>query len=489
MDNLRPSQVTNRHIFAIILLAIMVSVFFQGTRGLYETSEGRYAECAREMIESGNYLEPKLGYHPHWSKPPLTYWAIAGGIKLLGYSEWGVRLFNIIAFLSTCIAVYFLGETLFEKSSGAVSALVYASSPFPVFGAYAVTTDTLLSMWEAYAVLSYIKAYKSKTSEVSSMWIIGMWIFLGLGFLTKGPPALLILAPIIIWNLWKGKGVKIINIKGLVLFIAIGFSWFIYVCIKDYHLFRYFLGVEIKERIFSSSMHHSEWYAPFTIYLPALTLGSGIWIYFILRKEFKELKKLLRPKSIFVTDNGFLFLWIVIPLTVFSVVKSRLWLYVLPIYVPVSIVLGRAILNIINNKRASLKGIIKYAYIMGICLIIIKGVSAFYPNKNNMKQLYQWIKRIEPENYEVMVFNQPKLFGLQYYLNGKLKRIAEGKRDWSDYDINGLIDVIKRKKSQILLISDSRDKKTLTDILKENNVSFSLFSSKYWHLFKINTRI
>ena len=68
----------------LIAPAFLAAFAFQGSRGLYETSEGCYAECAREMIESGNYLEPTLGYRPHWTKPPMTYWAIAAGIRLAG---------------------------------------------------------------------------------------------------------------------------------------------------------------------------------------------------------------------------------------------------------------------------------------------------------------------------------------------------------------------------------------------------------------------
>lgn len=56
--------------------ALIAALIFHGTRGLYETTEGRYAECAREMAQSGSWLEPTLNNAPHWTKPPVTYWAI-----------------------------------------------------------------------------------------------------------------------------------------------------------------------------------------------------------------------------------------------------------------------------------------------------------------------------------------------------------------------------------------------------------------------------
>lgn len=68
----------------IIILSAFIALVFQRSRGLYETTEGRYAECAWEMFVRGKFLEPTLDFLPHWTKPPLTYWAIEAGIALLG---------------------------------------------------------------------------------------------------------------------------------------------------------------------------------------------------------------------------------------------------------------------------------------------------------------------------------------------------------------------------------------------------------------------
>jgi len=267
--------------WVMILLALLVSFSFQGTRGLYETTEGRYAECAREMIESGNYLEPTLDYKPHWSKPPLTYWAIAGGIKLLGRSEWGVRFYDAVAFFLTVLVVSAIGKALWGETAGYIAGLIYLSSPFPVYGACAVSTDTLLTLWELCAVFCYLIAYKGQSETKSSLWVPGMWIFFGLGFLTKGPPALIPLMPICIWNYRNSKKVKLANPVGIFLFMLIGFSWYLIVCFKHPGLLSYFLGREVVARVASSSFHrNSEWYKPFVIYLPLLIFGAGPWLYF-----------------------------------------------------------------------------------------------------------------------------------------------------------------------------------------------------------------
>ncbi len=73
----------NRFYGIMLCMAIIVAFAFQGSRGIYDTTEGRYAEVAREMLESGNYLEPTLMYQPHWTKPPLAYLFRTGPDRLL----------------------------------------------------------------------------------------------------------------------------------------------------------------------------------------------------------------------------------------------------------------------------------------------------------------------------------------------------------------------------------------------------------------------
>jgi 4-amino-4-deoxy-L-arabinose transferase-like glycosyltransferase len=78
-NNLRDKPTSSSQFRVVLAIAFLITSVFQGSRGLYETTEGRYAECGREMLIAGKYLEPTLDFKPHWTKPPMTYWAIAGG--------------------------------------------------------------------------------------------------------------------------------------------------------------------------------------------------------------------------------------------------------------------------------------------------------------------------------------------------------------------------------------------------------------------------
>jgi len=79
----------------IILLAVLFGALFAfllGSAPLVNPDEGRYAEVPREMIASGDWVTPRLDGVPYFEKPPLMYWAVAACERILGPSEWSVRL-------------------------------------------------------------------------------------------------------------------------------------------------------------------------------------------------------------------------------------------------------------------------------------------------------------------------------------------------------------------------------------------------------------
>jgi 4-amino-4-deoxy-L-arabinose transferase-like glycosyltransferase len=221
----RPRLAADRSRLLLVLALSAVSVVaFQGSRGLYDHTEGRYAEIAREMIASGDYLEPTLDHVPHWAKPPLTYWAIAAGVRVLGRNAWGARFYDVFAFVITVLAVTVCARALWDGTTGFVAGLVYLSSFLPAAGANLATTDTLLAMWEALGVLFYVLAYRSPDRGRSRTWVRLMWLAFGLGFFTKGPPALLPLLALVAFHLHARRPFALGDILGFLLFAASALS-------------------------------------------------------------------------------------------------------------------------------------------------------------------------------------------------------------------------------------------------------------------------
>lgn len=473
----------------VVVLAIISSFSFQGSRGLYETTEGRYAESAREMVETGKYLIPTLDYEPHWTKPPLAYWGIATGILLFGQSEWGVRFSNSLSYFFTIILVIILGSLLWEYRVGLIAGLIYLSSPFPFFGVNAVSTDTLLTLWEIFAVLCFLKAYRADELKRKTAWIAGMWFIFGLGFLTKGPPSLLPLIPIIVWNYTRKNKVALFRGFGVPLFLVTAFSWFIIVSIKNPHLVTYFLKTEVLDRVSSAAVHNPEWYSPFTIYLPVLLGGQGAWIYFCIRGLWRSARS--GPKRIlsFIKKNEevlFAVLWILIPLLIFSISKSRLELYVLPLYAPIALLIARWIHG---YEGIAWKRLIFIGFISVVLLTAFRLGVSYVPNRNNMRQVYIMGQQAGSSNAEYYVFEEDKLFGMQFYLNGTMQRVTlKGHESWADAGIDDLLSSLgsENMATEYLILSSRKKVPLIERTLSGSDLDIQKTENKYWVWFRIS---
>jgi 4-amino-4-deoxy-L-arabinose transferase len=479
--------------FALVVgLALLAAFSFQGSRGIYETTEGRYSEAAREMVETGKYLVPTLDYHPHWTKPPLAYWGIAAGMMLFGQNEWGVRFSNSLSFFITIMLVTILGSLLWEKRIGILAGLIYLSSPFPFFGANAVSTDTLLTLWETFAVFCYVKAYRSEELKRKTVWIIIMWSVFGLGFLTKGPPSLLPLIPIVVWNYTREGKVPLFRGFGVPLFLLTAFSWFILVCIQNPHLVTYFLKTEVVDRVSSAAVHNSEWYSPFTIYFPMLIGGQGAWLFFSAKGLWRCMQVGPRRTIAFVRGNEeilFMILWIIIPLVVFSLSRSRLELYVLPLYAPVALVLAHWIYGheIMTWKRVAVIGVLSVVILGGF-----KWGLAHFPNRNNMKQVYQMSLEAGNRNTEYFVFEDDKLFGMQFYLNGMMQRVTRtGQESWADMSVEDLLSSLQGEKvpKKILILSTKKKAQFIEAALSNSGFDVQKTDSKYWIWYTVSKKV
>jgi 4-amino-4-deoxy-L-arabinose transferase-like glycosyltransferase len=426
-------QPERRNAFILIALSAILAFAFQGSRGLYETTEGRYAESAREMLETGNWLVPQLDYAPHWTKPPLTYWAMAAGMALVGTNEWGARLCNAIVFVLAALAVSGLARVMWDERTGFVAGMVYALSPFPFLAGSSVHTDLLLSLWELLVVLCYWKATRAAGTPNERRWIIGMWGLVGVAFLTKGPPSLVVLAALAAFRIYLAatgrKGLRLLSLPGILLMLAAGLGWFVVVVARTPGLLDFFLGSEVYARIMTARHgRNPEWYKPLVIFAPVLLFGSGTaaaaWIVEFVRNRalfgWGSLRKLLREDE----RLAFLALWLIVPLAIFSLAKSRLPLYILPIFPAVVIATARVTIKTLarpgHARAARIAAIVTAAALLGV-----KGLSAVYRTDVDMKALHRVCSETRRGDTGFYLYGSQELFGLQFYLDGRLTRIAD----------------------------------------------------------------
>lgn len=429
----------------IIALTTLVALAFQGSRGLFETTEGRYAEVAREMNATGDWWVPHLEGRPHWTKPPLTYWAVALSLRLAGTNAWGARLPNAIAFIATTFIVGALGSTLWSRREGWAAATLYGTALGPVVAMNNLSTDTLLACFAAITALTWWRALRAREQGGSRerRWVLIFWLAVGLGFLTKGPPSLLTPAAVAILHFIRrvrGETVPTLTHRlGIALSLLIALGWFVAVTLQRPELFRYFVGAEIVDRVASDRFgRNPEWWKPAVVYLPPLVLGLGGWIVFWpslgraaarrgerLRAHIANLAR--HPQSFFLV------LWLLPPLVVLSLSRSRLPLYVLPLFPVVPLLTARMMAIEYTGTRLR-RALLPASWAFAVLLVAAKALSAHVPASADMRALHDRVASAAADlarttgsdhSLPVALLETRNMHGLQFYFDGALIRTPD----------------------------------------------------------------
>ncbi|OOG76468.1 lipid-A-disaccharide synthase N-terminal domain-containing protein [Algoriphagus sp. A40] len=307
----------------LLLAFVGMALFLNlGAWSVTESSEARYAQIAKEMVQTGDWLHPQLMGIYHYHKPPMTYWLTALSYKVMGVSPFSARFLLQISVLLQIWLVYKIALIFFKRSNPAfLSAMLYASFPALIIGSRALTTDTFLTLFVLTALYFWFGFLEDKKP-----WkLLLCYVFLGIGFLTKGPVVLII--PVLIWIyqglvMKKKMGALKIHLAGIALMLGIGLSWFVLLQSEDDRFLNYFLFKHTIDRFASDAFHRGQ---PFWFY-GAVLLGTAFpWVIILL-------KKIPLKRTDFGTQGALLVMWVLLPLVFFSLSQSKLVLYILPLY-------------------------------------------------------------------------------------------------------------------------------------------------------------
>ncbi len=411
----------------LIALLVLMAFVFQGTRAIWEPDEGRYTAAGLNMLESGDWLVPTLdGEHAHLTKPPITYWAIAAGVGLLGHNEWGARLPGALAFVGTGLLVFGIGRRLCTAKPW-LPAVIWSLSLGPVVAANIVSTDVLLVFFETAAMFSFVEAWRREGSD-RHRWVLVMWIAWGLAFMTKGPPGLLPLGAMVAFLAVHDRaGLRgLFRPAGLAAFALVAFTWFGVIVYQQPDRLGYFLGYEVYDRVFTGvHKRNSEWYGGFEIYLPVLLVGALPWWAFALascggpRATWRRLRERVRARD---RELLLLLYWLLLPLAVFFLARSRLQLYILPLFVPLALLLARPL------ARWNWLDIRRTAWIAGVTaalLLAAKGTLAYWPANRDARAMAVAIRQAtDLSSVEELAFvGMRPFYGLALYLDRKIESV------------------------------------------------------------------
>ena len=338
------------------VLAILFTLAWFGVldyRHLVASDEGRYAEIAREMYATGDWVTPRYDGYKYFEKPPLQAWMTAIAYTLFGVGEWQSRLWTGLTGYFAILATGFTAWKLVGGERGVlagwVSAILLASSPMWNVGGHFNTLDMGLSSILSCALFSLLLAQRaglSLTARRNWMWLC--WAFMALAVLSKGLIGLVIPGMVLVgytlstwdWGLWK----RLHLFSGLAVFFLIATPWFVLVSLKNPEFAHFFFIHEHWDR-FTKPGHNRKGHPLY--FVPLILVGFIPWL-LQLAQGFIAAWKERRGEAQVSAVAGFRPLWLcavwaVMIFLFFSKSQSKLPGYIMPIFPALALLAGLAL--------------------------------------------------------------------------------------------------------------------------------------------------
>ncbi|MDG2305038.1 MAG: glycosyltransferase family 39 protein [Candidatus Binatia bacterium] len=303
---------------------------------LQDPDEGRYAEIPREMIESGDWLTPRLNYVNYFEKPPLLYWAIATAFTVFGQSEGVARLVPALSALACIALTYLLGTWLLSRRAAFFGSVLLGTSPLFFAFSQGLVIDMLLTALLTAVLVAFLAAHRA-TSKTP--WVLAAALASGAAVLAKGLiglviPGTIALAFLAVSRDWITTK-AFLSWKPIALFLAVTVPWFALVSSRNPEFLEFFFLHEHLRR-FASDVGHPE--GPL-YYLPVLFLGALPWTLMFSGLAFSGEA---RSAAVRIPREAVLFLglWAGIVLVFFSLASSKLAGYILPAFPPLALLAG-----------------------------------------------------------------------------------------------------------------------------------------------------
>lgn len=340
-----------RRLAGFLLLALfgLLYLVLLGYRPLFIPDEMRYGEIPREMLAGGDWIVPRLNGLLYFEKPPFGYWVNAISLSVFGENPFAVRFSSALTTGLAAIMVFFIGRH------------GYRSRVVPFLAVFVFLTTLEVQLVGTYSVLDPIfsaalnagilaMAASSYSSSRRQMWLLVLaGLFYGIAFLTKGFLALalpvLVLVP---WLLVRRQYAFLFQKAWLAVAVAAVTiaPWALAIHTDQPDFWRYFFWVEHIQRFASDNAQHKAPLYYFLLYLPALAFP---WI-FLVPATWKGLKS-DRSLSSRPGATLLLVLWSVVPFIFFSISSGKLATYILPCFVPFSVLTAVGLSAVVEPLR------------------------------------------------------------------------------------------------------------------------------------------
>ncbi|HEY3898313.1 MAG TPA: glycosyltransferase family 39 protein [Chthoniobacter sp.] len=370
----------SRRLDLLVLLLVCFAAFWWrlGVLGLIDPDEPFYAQTAREMVHSGDWLTPHIYDHPQFEKPIFYYWLVAGSFKAFGESEWTGRAPTALFATALVLLVWAFASRVWNARTGFLAALVLATGLEFCVMSRLMLTDVPLAFFLAGALFCYWIAGESEDRR--NRWIALSIACNGLAVLTKGP-----IGSLVPWfatlafagltrrkSLYRGPGLW----WGLALYAVIVGPW--YGLMFAWHAGPFWNEFFVRDNFMR--LIHAEhpganhvWY-----YVGLLLLGSIPWmpaVVLAVRRAFAS----------FRGDPAVLFqwCWLLTSLVFLTIAQSKLPSYAFYLFVPLAVIVGRSLDRLLElgftsaGERRLIIGVAILQCVTVLVLALVKEAKAF----------------------------------------------------------------------------------------------------------------
>jgi 4-amino-4-deoxy-L-arabinose transferase-like glycosyltransferase len=373
----------NRIILLIIIFTAGIAYIpFLGNLHLFDWDEINFAESAREMILTHDYLTVKVGFEPFWEKPPLFIWLQVVSMKMFGVNEFAARFPNAMCGIITLISLFLVGKKLRDTRFALIWTLFFGCSVLP----FTYFKSGIIDPWFNYFIFMSVFAFHQSMAAKTRKWNYLAMLFsgalLGLAVLTKGPAAIVIFGLTCgIYLVLVGFKVKL-NFTGSVIFLVslviVGGFWFLLqIAYGHYDLLVEFVQYQIKLFRTQDSGHGGFPLYHFVILLFGVFPASVFAIQGHAAAPGEKAEQRTFRKLMIIL------FWTV--LILFSIVKTKIVHYSSLTYFPITFLAAHSLYHI-------LKGTFRFrtwmAVLLGIVAFVLGGTIIFLPIFDASKQWF-----------------------------------------------------------------------------------------------------
>ena len=413
----------------IVIAALLMRLLSLGFYPLMDTSEARYGEMVRLMVETNDWITPHFDYNvPFWGKPPLFIWMSAISFKLFGINEFAARFPSLLTSVGTLWLTWKLAAFQLNQTSAKLAVLILTTCAMFLVLSGALLADPIMVFSITLVITGFWVGFHSQDSSQAIRWRYLFFVGSALALLAKGLAGLVLAGlPIFFWCLFRKQFLPLWQrmpwVSGSLLTALIALPWFILAELKTPGMLEYMIIGEHFSRYLNSGWegdhYGSAHIRPLGVIWPYFLAGGFPWSFIFGGYVLQKLWQKFKHKAPFQLSEWawFLACWLVPLLLFFTFARNMIWTYALPLMPPLALALASIWSERLDTTllRKLFGGACVTPLLMAITIFVLINDGG----KKSQKTMIQAMNAENVSNPGELLYYQKRPFSSRFYSHGK----------------------------------------------------------------------